>query len=278
MGLYCESSKKQKMTTTPKVDLIKKIKHHFDLNIYESKVWLALINKNMATVGEIAEASGVPRSRVYDVLESLEKRGFAMIKLGKPIKYMSVKPSVVIEHMKNNMLRDAEEKVTTLSKLRENPEYQEIELLYSKGIKPVQPEELSSAVRGRQNIYSQLRTLLEEAKKDVTIVSTANALKRKAKFLKPIFERLKNNGVSIHVASGITGDEREKASLMALSKELNHPIKGIKINARFCIVDGSKMLIFVTPDSEDDNDIAVSISSPFFGKAMTTFLNPVWRK
>lgn len=263
---------------TQKIDLIKKIKHYFDLNIYESKVWLSLLTKNVSTVGEIAEASGVPRSRVYDVLESLEKRGFAIVKLGKPIRYLAVKPSIVIEHMKNNMLKDAEDKVSTLSKLRENPDYQEIELLYSKGIKPVQPEDLSSAIRGRQNIYSNLRSMLEEAKKDIVIVSTIGALKRKSKFLKPIFERVKSNGVSVHVASSIIGDEKEKAALIALSRELNHPIKGVKISARFCIVDSSKMLIFVTPDSEEDNDIAVSINSPFFGKAMSTFLNPVWRK
>lgn len=263
---------------TPKIDLIKKIKHYFDLNIYESKVWLALLQKNVSTVGEIAEASGVPRSRVYDVLESLEKRGFAMVKLGKPIKYIAVKPSIIIEHMKNNVLKDAEEKVTMLSKLKENPEYGEIELLYTKGIKPVQPEELSSAIRGRQNIYSYLRTMIDEAKKDVTIVSTVPALKRKIKILKPLVEKLKRNGVSIHIASNIASDEREKAALTMISKELNIPIKGIKINTRFCIVDGSKMLIFVTPDNEEDNDIAVSINSHFFGKAMTTFLNPVWRK
>jgi len=265
--------------TTAKPELIKKIQYHFDLNIYESKVWLSLLNKNMATVGEIAETSGVPRSRVYDVLESLEKRGFAIIKLGKPIKYMAVKPSVVLEHMKGSMLKDAEDKVGTLSKLRENPEYQEIELLYSKGIKPVQVEELSSAIKGRQNIYSHLRNMIEGAKQEVTLVSTVEALKKKTKMLKPVFEKLKGNGVSIHLASNAGNDEKEKSALVALSRELNAPIRGIKINARFCIVDHAKMLIFVTPDTtDDDKDIAISIDSPFFGKAMSTFLNPVWRK
>lgn len=265
--------------TSQKTDLIKKIQYHFDLNIYESKVWLSLINRNIATVGEIAETSGVPRSRVYDVLESLEKRGFAIIKLGKPIKYMAVKPSIILEHMKGNMLKDAEDKVGMLSKLKENPEYQEIELLYSKGIKPVQAEEISSAIRGRQNIYSHLKNMLEGAKKEVTLVSTVDALKRKTKMLKPVFDKLKTDGVSIHVASNAGDDDKDKASLVALSRELNSPIRGIKISARFCIVDNAKMLIFVTHDAtEEDKDIAITIDSPFFGKAMSTFLSPVWRK
>ena len=71
-----------------KPELVKKIKEYFSLNIYETKVWLALLGKGVATAGEIAEISNVPRSRTYDVLESLEKRGFAIAKLGKPVKYI----------------------------------------------------------------------------------------------------------------------------------------------------------------------------------------------
>lgn len=272
---------------TQKLDLIKKTKYHFNLNIYESKVWLALLGRNIASVGEIAELSGVPRSRVYDVLESLEKRGFAMAKLGKPVKYLAVKPSIVIEHMKNNMLRIAEEKTKTLSEIKENQEYQDLELLFSKGIKPIQPEELSSSIKGRQNAYTFLRNMIEEAKKEVTLVSTVSALKRKSRFLKPLFEKLRGDGVSIKIAAS-RGDDvvvknsdsiaKEKIALIKLSRELGVPIKRIKINTRFCIVDNLKLLIFVTPDSEEDKDIALWINSNFFGKALSTFLTPVWRK
>ena len=80
-----------------KQELINQIKDHFALNIYETKVWLALLGKGLASAGEVAEISGVPRSRTYDVLESLEKRGFAIMKLGKPVKYIAVKPNIIIE-------------------------------------------------------------------------------------------------------------------------------------------------------------------------------------
>ena len=59
-----------------KQDLVKRIKDHFDLNVYETKVWLALLSKGVVSAGETAELSGVPRSRTYDILESLEKKGF----------------------------------------------------------------------------------------------------------------------------------------------------------------------------------------------------------
>lgn len=263
-----------------KPDLIKKVKYHFGLNIYESKVWIALLSKTIATVGEIADISGVPRSRVYDVLESLEKRGFAIAKLGKPVRYIAVKPSVVIEHMKNNMLREAEERAKNLATIKESPEYKDLELLHSRGIRPIQPEELSSAIKGRQNIYNHLKELISGAEKEITLVSTISSLKREAHFLKPLITKLKSQGVAVNIAASLNSEqasEEERLGLISLSKELGVPIRRIKINAKFCIVDNSKMLVFVTPETEAENDIAIWINSPFFGKALSTFLNPVWR-
>ncbi|MDP2628607.1 MAG: helix-turn-helix domain-containing protein, partial [Nanoarchaeota archaeon] len=102
-----------------KNELINKIKDYFDLNVYETKVWLALLSKGIASAGEVADISGVPRSRTYDVLEGLEKRGFAIVKIGKPVKYLVVKPKMIIEKMKNNLKQDAEERMQSLSKVKE---------------------------------------------------------------------------------------------------------------------------------------------------------------
>ena len=108
-------------------ELVRKIRDHFDLNIYETKVWLALLSKGIVSAGETAELSGVPRSRTYDVLESLAKRGFAIIKVGKPIKYIAVDPQTVLEKMKSNVFNEAQEKVKTLAKLNQTQEYTELE-------------------------------------------------------------------------------------------------------------------------------------------------------
>ena len=94
-----------------KQELINKIKDYFGLNVYETKVWLALISKGVASAGEIASLSQVPRSRAYDVLESLEKKGFAIVKIGKPVKYFGVKPKMILERLRSKIKKDAEEKI-----------------------------------------------------------------------------------------------------------------------------------------------------------------------
>lgn len=252
-----------------KQELIKKIKYSFDLNIYESKVWITLLSKNVASVGEIAELSGVPRSRVYDVLESLEKKGFAIAKLGKPIKFIAVKPAVVLERLKNNYLKDANERIKILEGIRSTDDYKELEGLYTTGIEPIQVEDLTSAIKGRSNIYAHMKEVIGNAQKEVLLVTTPNALKRKSTFLKPLFDKLKEKGASITVA---TSDTEEVKNLMNLSKLLGVPVRRTRINARMLVVDNSKMLVMITPENIEDSDIAVSINSPFFARAVSGLL------
>ncbi|UCD21048.1 MAG: TrmB family transcriptional regulator [archaeon] len=255
-----------------KQDLIKKIKYHFALNIYESKVWLALLSRNIASVGEVAEMSGVPRSRVYDVLESLEKQGFAIAKLGKPVKYIAVKPTTVLERLKNKMLKEAETRVKNLGNVKTSREFKEIENLYTNGIQPIQPEDLSSAVKGRANIYNHVKELVGNAKKEVVLVSSPTELKRKAHFLKPLFEKLRGNKVKIFVASSIG----EKGETTALPRLLGVPVRKTRANGRFCIVDSERSLVTITPENEE-GDIAILLNSPFFSKAINSFLVPTLR-
>ena len=54
-------------------DFIEKLKI-FGLNSYEAKIWVALLSRGVSSAGELSDISNVPRSRSYDVLESLEKK------------------------------------------------------------------------------------------------------------------------------------------------------------------------------------------------------------
>src|SRR4030067_698891 len=135
-----------------KQELINKIKDYFDLNIYETKVWLALLGKGVASAGEVADISGVPRSRTYDVLESLEKKGFAIVKLGKPVKYLGVKPRLILEKLKNNVRSDAEERIVTLSNVMSTSEYEQLEQLYKGGTDDIKREDISLALKGKSHI------------------------------------------------------------------------------------------------------------------------------
>src|SRR5574342_563805 len=98
-------------------DFLNKLKD-FGLNSYEAKLWTALLSRGIATAGELSDIAGVPRSRSYDILESLEKKGFAITKLGKPIKYIAVPPDEVVERVKKRVQDDAKQMSQRLEELK----------------------------------------------------------------------------------------------------------------------------------------------------------------
>ena len=247
-----------------KNELIRQIKEHFNLNIYETKVWLALLSKGIASAGEIAEISGVPRSRTYDVLESLEKQGFAIMKLGKPVKYIAVKPAVILDKLKTNAQRSAEEKIKVISKLKETQEYSELEQLYRVGIEPVRQEDISGSIKGKSTIYNHIKDLLESAKKEVIICTSVNEIQSKSRFFTLIFDKLKKAKIKTNIA--LSGDERE---LKKLNNKHKIRARHLKIDTRFFIADNSQVLFIISKGNSPDEDIAVWLNTPFFTSALS---------
>lgn len=243
-----------------KQELINKVRDYFSLNIYETKVWLALLNKGVASAGEIAKISGVPRSRTYDVLESLEKRGFAIVKLGKPVQYIGVKPRVVLEKLKKNVMKHAEEKIVSLSNIRGTEEFEQLEELHKEGVIPVKRESVSASLKGRSNISNQIREILEDAQKEVIICADVEDIASKAKVFHQTFKRLKNANIKIKAA--LSGNDK---LIKALSKKLGVPFKKIDIDAKFFIVDKKEILFYVSKERE--KEIAIWLNSEFFANA-----------
>ncbi|MFH1452288.1 MAG: helix-turn-helix domain-containing protein [archaeon] len=256
-----------------KNDLIKKLKDYFDLNIYETKVWLALLSKGVSSAGEIAEISGVPRSRTYDVLESLEKRGFVIQKLGKPVKYIAVKPEIVIEKMKNNTNKHAEEKIQTLSNLKNTTEYKELEQLHKTGVEPIKNHELSTSIKGRSNLYLQMKSIMESAEKIVYLATSAYELLSKQKMFKDTFIRLRRRNVEVKV---IIADDAEEAS--KLTKKFGVKIKSKPLNSRFVISDRNELIFTIKPTNvHEDFDYGVWINSPFFITSLAYMFDMAWK-
>lgn len=250
-----------------KPDLVKRIKEYFNLNIYETKVWLALLSKGIASAGEVAEVSGVPRSRTYDVLESLEKRGFAIMKIGKPVKYISVKPTEVIEKMKSKTLAEANEKVSSLSNLKAAPEYIELEQLHNTGITPIKTEEITGSLRGRSNIVAKIRSLLESADKEVLVCTSVSDFEDKSRVLLPTIEKLNKSGVKVKIALSGEADRIKKLNLKHSLKA-----KSIDSGARLFVSDRKEVLMMMTPESAEEEH-GIWLSSPYLTESLSNIID-----
>ena len=256
-----------------KEDFVKKLKAVFDLNIYEVKIWTALLSKGVSSAGELSDISNVPRSRSYDILESLEKKGFVIMKLGKPIKYIAVDPKEVLERVKKNIRLQGEEKIESLDKVRDTSTYKELDLLHKTGIENVDPVSLSGAIKGRRNINDQIETLLRSAKEKILINTTKDGFLRKAEMIKALSKRLKDINVKI-----IAPDDDK---VRECAKELkNVEIKfSNNLNSRFCVVDGKELLFMIQEDNKvhESYDTGIWVKSPYFVKSLENLFEMNWK-
>jgi len=70
----------------------------FGLSDKEAKIYISLLELEIATVNQIAKASGINRSSAYVVLEALKKRGLVSISEDKNVQqYIPTSPSVLLK-------------------------------------------------------------------------------------------------------------------------------------------------------------------------------------
>ena len=257
-----------------KEEFLNMLRQYFSLNLYEVKIWTALLSKKIATAGELSDLAVVPRSRTYDVLESLEKKGFVMVKLGKPIKYISIPPKDVINRVKKKLSEQSEEKIERLEKLRTSQVLKDLENLHEKGIQLIEPSDLSGAIKGRYNLYNHLETMVKNAESEVILMSTSTGFLRKMEALGSIFKDLKNRGVKVKIACPKT-----EKTIMIAKKIAGAEIRFTSnIEARFCIIDGEEIM-FMTLNDKDiypAYDIGIWINTPFFSKTIQQLFEFAW--
>ncbi len=258
-----------------KEEFLSKLRRYFSLNLYEVKVWAALLSRGVSTAGELSDIANVPRSRSYDVLESLEKKGFVIMKLGKPIKYIAVPPTEVIERVKKNMKKESDAKVKRLDDLKNTEILNELNTLHTQGVELVEPADLSGSLRGRHNLYNHLELTLKNAEQSVIIMTTSQGLIRKIEGLKPVLEQIKKRGVKIRIAAPLTKETRASVKDISSVAEVRHT----NSKARFTIVDGKEIIFMVLDDEQvhPTYDIGIWVNTPFFANALEELFDLAWK-
>ena len=255
-------------------DFLNKLKD-FGLNTYESKLWTALLSRGISTAGELSDIANVPRSRSYDVLESLEKKGFIIMKLGKPIKYIAVSPNEVIQRVERKIKEESESQIKTINDLRDGNVMEELKLLHSQGIDLIDPVDLSGSVRGRNNLYDHLETLIKSAETSVTILTSSQGFLRDFEALKGALTKAKQIGVKIRFATQVT-----KEILPALKEILKlGEVRHTTIKGRFCIVDKKQLTFMLMDDKEvhPSYDVGVWVTTPLFASSLENMFENEWK-
>ena len=259
-----------------KDEFLGRLRKIFDLNLYEVKVWTALLSRGVSTAGELSNISDVPRSRTYDILESLEKKGFIVMKLGKPIKFVALKPEEVIDRVKRNLVTHVNERHKRLDSLKEDAVLQELNSLFTQGIKFIEPSDLSGSLRGRGNLYNHLDMLVNGAEKSITLATTEDGLNRKIEALMPSLEKARKRGVKIRIAAPITDKNAEVAKKLSKVAKMR---SAKDFNSRFSVIDGKNIMFMLLDDASvhPNYDVGVWINTPYFAQSLETMFNLAWK-
>lgn len=235
----------------------------FGLNTYETKLWVALLSGGVSTAGELSSVANIPRSRSYDVLESLRKKGFVFVEQKKPIKYKAIPPEIVIKNTKEKVRERVKKQIKLIDNLKTRDLFKELEKIYKQSSE-LEPNEFVGVFKDKTNTKNQLQCMITHAENFVYITETTKGLKSNIDFLIKILPVLEKKGVDVRVMVNVDKDFDDKFNKIK--------IKNTKLRNRFYVVDGKEMLFMLF----DDYDAGVLLNTKSFIKSIANLFNKKW--
>ena len=250
------------------MNLLKRI----GLNQYESRIYTSLLSSGTLTAGEISEFANVPRSRVYDVLTSLEKKGFAVIQVGRPVRYLAVSPEDALHRVKANFEEEYNSRLNTLDKL-ENNLREELETIYEQGKGLMEPDDVIGVLRGRVNLYNHLKQMIESSDERIVKMTTDAGVTRLDKHCKSSLENAKKRGVQTRIIANVS----DKAHKNLKSLGSHSDVRKTKINGRFLVKDGKEAVIITSPE-DTQQMTGLWIKNPYLASWLEGMFDHAWEK
>ncbi len=244
-----------------------KLKNAFKLNLYETRVYLSLL-EGKSGPKEIASASRVPMSRVYDTLKSLEKKGFVE---HLDDSYVSVPPDIALQgriaQFRAEFEAESEEREMTekeiLDGLNSLTKIEKVvpELLVLKGIYSIAGKFLE-VLKGSDDVFITIRHGLEAGAVFGSYLENASGMPRRIRALVP--EEVELTDEYLELASKLGIEIRRCPSIIF----------------DLMVADGRDVMIGV-PDptsSEAYHAIAVFMRNPQFAKGIAESLEMLWEQ
>ena len=184
------------------------------------------------------------------------------MKIGNPIKYLAVKPEIILERVKKDIKDEADQQATQIESIKETDEFKELELLHKTGVQHIDITSISKSIVGRTTINRFIKDMASRTKSSLLIVSTNQHIERYAKLLKNFMPSISKK----EIEARIYGPYIKSAS----RRLQNISYTEYNSNTSFISIDGKEMLFMVSNDSAaPDYEVAIWISSPFFVNAVS---------
>ena len=145
------------------------------LTEYEQQALAELLTLGRTTAPNLAEATGIPKARIYGVLDALADRGFIKVVPGRPKEYHPKPPAAILDRAIENRRQQFEQFTHELSEMRDafldefQPRYEQA----SEEIRPA--EELFYVVDVGDPSERETRRLYSDASEHVYVITNSFA-------------------------------------------------------------------------------------------------------
>lgn len=219
------------------------------LNQYETRAYHALSASASSTAGELSEKAELPRPRVYDVLTSLQEKGFVAIQPGRPVRYAALGIGEAVKTLRKQKEATLTEELAAIEKIGNelNAKMKNAKVDEKFGI-----EENVWTLKGQDSIYSKLGTMLANSKSHVMVSASAEGVARKFAAHGQEFEKARARGVKVKVVS--------KTPPNNLPKEFTHHAR--ELPTRFVLADDQALLFLTEERTPAEDEVGLWVRSP----------------
>ncbi|MFW6018837.1 MAG: TrmB family transcriptional regulator [Halapricum sp.] len=183
---------------------------HLDLREYETTALRELLTLGRSTAPNLAEATGIPRARIYEVLDELAGRGFVEVIPGRPKEYQAKHPEEILDRAIENERQDFESFRAEVEDVREEF-ISTFGPLFERASEDVTPtEDLFHVVDVGEPSETETRQLYHEADREVHVLTKSFAY---LESIRPALDDALSRGIEIKVLmldpSHLSADNRE---------------------------------------------------------------------
>ena len=209
-------------------DKTRKSLEKIGLTSYEIKTFTSLLTSGELTASELSQKSGVPYSKIYEVLGTLEEKGWIGSDDSRPTKYFAKSPSTGIETTR--------QKIETDFLQNQNIILNELVPLYEKSGTSEKPD--IWVLSGTINIAAKILEMVENCRSEV-MIALPEASQELVKQALPKLRLLHDKGISITL---LTSDKMDKEALKAISRVATVKVKkglfggGIISDKRYVVI------------------------------------------
>lgn len=139
----------------------RKVLRELGLTDYETRAYIALLERGVLTASQVSENAGVPYSKVYETLTSLERKGWIEAESGRPGRYFPKAPSEALATVKLQL----EDKVKVWEKIISS----ELQPFYEK--REIREKPDIWILRGEFSTIAKLREMLEKTKNELMVAA-----------------------------------------------------------------------------------------------------------